>query len=80
MGIPLHDFLVMQSRLKAKDLSIFGPAKGEPVSREGKLHEQIMEHCRANRWLVILPLAIAILSLVSSFFQSVNYSRQIDSA
>jgi hypothetical protein len=35
---------------------------------------------QANRWLVILPLAIAILSLVSSFFQSVNYSRQIDSA
>jgi hypothetical protein len=34
----------------------------------------------ANRWLVILPLAIALLSLVSSFFQSVNYSRQIDSA
>ncbi len=35
---------------------------------------------QANRWLVILPLAIALLSLVSSFFQSANYARQIDSA
>jgi hypothetical protein len=33
-----------------------------------------------NRWLVMLPLGIAVLSLVSSIFQSVNYSRQIESA
>ena len=35
---------------------------------------------QANKWFVILPMFIAVLSLVSSFFQSVNYARQIDSA
>jgi hypothetical protein len=31
-------------------------------------------------WLMWFPLGIAALSLVSSIFQSVNYSRQIESA
>lgn len=53
MGVPLADFLRMQCRLKTKDLSISGPLKGDPVSRESKLHDQIMEECRTRRWLVI---------------------------
>jgi hypothetical protein len=35
---------------------------------------------RRFNWLVIVPLVIATLTLVSSFFQSVNYARNIDSA
>ena len=31
-------------------------------------------------WSTLIPLAIAVLSLVSSIFQSYNYSRSIDSA
>jgi hypothetical protein len=34
----------------------------------------------SNRWLVIMPLGIAVLSLVSSISQSWNYSRNIESA
>jgi hypothetical protein len=38
-------------------------------------------HRESNRnWLVWLPLGIALLSLVSSIFQSWNYARNIDSA
>jgi hypothetical protein len=33
-----------------------------------------------RNWLVILPLGIAMLSLVSSIFQSWNYARNIESA
>jgi hypothetical protein len=35
---------------------------------------------RRFNWLVVVPLVIATLTLVSSFFQSVNYARNIDSA
>jgi hypothetical protein len=35
---------------------------------------------RRFNWLVVVPLVIAALTLVSSFFQSVNYARNIDSA
>jgi hypothetical protein len=35
---------------------------------------------RRYSWLIVLPLVIAALSLVSSFFQSVNYARSIESA
>jgi hypothetical protein len=34
----------------------------------------------SRNWLMLFPLGIAALSLVSSIFQSVNYSRQIESA
>lgn len=44
------DYIAMQARLKSR----------EPVtcdscaaSREDKLHDQIMEHCRSRRWVVI---------------------------
>jgi hypothetical protein len=39
-----------------------------------------VETHRTRNWLMLFPLAIAVLSLVSSIFQSVNYSRQIESA
>lgn len=35
---------------------------------------------RRFNWLVVVPLVIAALTLISSFFQSVNYARNIDSA
>ncbi len=35
---------------------------------------------RRINWMVVLPLLIAVMSLGSSFFQSVNYARNIDSA
>jgi hypothetical protein len=35
---------------------------------------------RSVNWFVILPLFIAVLSLGSSIFQSLNYARSIDSA
>jgi hypothetical protein len=36
---------------------------------------------RSNRnWMVWFPLGIAVLSLVSSIFQSLNYARNIESA
>ncbi len=35
---------------------------------------------RRFNWLVVVPLIIAGLTLVSSFFQSVNYARNIESA
>ncbi len=34
----------------------------------------------ARSWFVILPLVIAVLSLGSSIFQSLNYARNIESA
>jgi len=50
MGISEADYYAMQVRLRAKDRA---PVDGEAVSREQRLHEQIITECRARRWLVI---------------------------
>lgn len=50
MGISEADYIAMQVRLKSKEPV---PVDGEAVSRERHLHDQIMEECRARRWMVI---------------------------
>jgi hypothetical protein len=43
-------------------------------------HPTVEPNQTRRSWLMWFPLGIAALSLVSSIFQSVNYSRQIESA
>jgi hypothetical protein len=44
------DYYAMQARLRAKERV---PVDEEAISREQRLHEQILTECHARRWLVI---------------------------